>query len=360
MRAFSGRIDQALEGVSPETPLGPDINGLLPTLEPFQRYKVDRLRQFSNVLEPQERLDATMDFFRAHQNQGVEELAALRGLKDPSELLRGIEERSLIAADGQLTAEERARLIDGLLDFLPNLPESQALPLLQRFVSLADGLPAKLRALVYEDALKVAGHFGRTALIRQLVASLGRLFGELGSEGMSELGATLVAGVRSLRRVGLRDEAGELLQRASSVLKGEDTRTLIARLGLAGGLAYLGQITQAQPIIDDALVRLSRSESGLVPVDRLKLTRFTARALGHLPTDGALPGLARLSQQLQWVTDHFNTNSHFCLSVVDFADALVLGHVGDDLTLNETTRRFLEEDEYLVRRRVHRDVGSVA
>jgi len=36
----------------------------------------------------------------------------------------------------------------------------------------------------------------------------------------------------------------------------------------------------------------------------------------------------------------------------------VLGHVGDDLTLNETTRRFLDEDEYLVRRRVHRDVGG--
>lgn len=359
MRAYSARIDQALEGVSPETPLGPEINGQLPSLEPFQRYKVDRLRQFSHVLEPQERLDATTDFFRAHQNHGAEELAALRGMKDPAELLRGIEERARVAADGQLAVEERARLIDGLLDFLPSVPESQALPLLQRFVTLSDAMPAKLRALLYEDALKVAGHFGRTALVKQLVASLGRLFGELGAEGMSELGATLVAGVRSLRRVGLREEAGELLQRASAVLKGEDTKTLIARLGLAGGLAYLGQTAQAQPIIDDAQARLSRSESGLIPVDRLKLTRFTGRALGHLPTETALPGLLRLAQQLPWVTDAFNTNSHFCLSLVDFADALVLGHVGDDLTLNEATRRFLEEDEYLVRRRVHRDVGSV-
>jgi hypothetical protein len=360
MRAFSARIDQALEGVSPETPLGAEINGQLPSLEPFQRYKVDRLRQFSNVLEPQERLDATTDFFRAHQSQGAEELAALRGLKDPAELLRGIEERARVAGDGNLPPEERARLIDGLLDFLPSVPESQALPLLQRFVALADGLPAKLRALLYEDALKVAGHFGRTALVKQLVTSLGRLFSELGVDGMAELGSTLVAGVRSLRRVGLRDESTELLQRASSVLKGEDTRTLIARLGLAGGLAYLGQTAQAQPIIDDAQGRLSRGESGLIPVDRLKLTRSTARALGHLPTELALPGLLRLAQQLPWVTDAFNTNSHFCLSLVDFADALVLGHVGDDLTLNEATRRFLEEDEYLVRRRVHRDVGAVA
>lgn len=358
MRAYAARIDQALEGVSPETPLGPEINGQLPSLEPYQRYKVDRLRQFSNVMEPQERLDATSDFFRAHKNQGAEELAALRGVKDPAELVRGIEERAQVAADEQLAVEERARLIDGLLDFLPSVPESQALPLLQRFVALSDGMPPKLRALLYEDALKVAGHFGRTPLVKQLVSSLGRLFGELGGEGVSELGATLVAGVRSLRRVGLRDEATELLQRASAVLKGEDTKTLIARLGLAGGLAYLGQTAQAQPIIDDALTRLARGESVLVLGDRLKLTRFTARALGHLPTDLALSGLLRLARQLPWVTDHFNTNTHFCLSLVDFADALVLGHVGDDLTLNEATRRFLEEDEYLVRRRVHRDVAS--
>jgi hypothetical protein len=360
MRAFSARIDQALEGVSAETPLGPDINGQLPALEPFQRYKVDRLRQFSNVLEPQERLDATSDFFRAHQKQGAEELAALRGLEDPAELLRGIEQRARVAADASLSPDERARLIDGLLDFLPSLPESQALPLLQRFIGLADDFAPRVRALLYEDGLKVAGHFGRTSLVKQLVASLGRLFAELGAEGMGELGATLVAGVRSLRRVGLRDEAGGLLQRASSVLKGDDTKTLIARLGLAGGLAYLGQTAQAQPIIDEAQARLSRGESGLVPVDRLKLTRSTARALGHLPTELALPGLLRLAQQLPWVTDAFNTNSHFCLSLVDFADALVLGHVGDDLTLNEATRRFLEEDEYLVRRRVHRDVGAGA
>lgn len=358
MRAFSARIDQALEGVSPETPLGAEINGQLPALEPFQRYKVDRLRQFSHVLEPQERLDATSDFFRAHQSHGAEELAALRGMKEPAELLKGINERAAVAADPQLPVEERARLLDGLLDFLPSVPESHALPLLQRFVALSDAMPARLRAMLYEDALKVAGHFGRTALVKQLVSSLGRLFSELGADGMAELGTTLVAGVRSLRRVGLRDEAGELLQRASAVLKGEDTKTQLARLGLAGGLAYLGQTAQAQPIIDDALARLARGESGLVPVDRLKLTRFTARALGHLPTEVALPGLMRLAQQLPWVTDAFNTNSHFCLSLVDFADALVLGHVGDDLTLNEATRRFLEEDEYLVRRRVHRDVGA--
>jgi hypothetical protein len=264
-----------------------------------------------------------------------------------------------VAADGQLAIEERVRLIDGLLDFLPQLPESQALPMLQKFLAMGEAMGPKQRAVVLEDALKVAGHFGRTALVKQLVLQLGNVIKELGTEGIAEVGAMLVAGVRSLRRVGLRDEAGELLARASTVLKGEDTKTLQARLALASGFGYLGASAQAQPIIDEVQIRLGR-ESGLIIPDRLKLTRAIAQALSHAPTEVALPGLSRIAQQLPWMTDSYNTNSHFCLSLVDFADALVLGHVGDDLTLNETTRRFLDEDEYLVRRRVHRDVGGDA
>jgi hypothetical protein len=359
-RAFAARIEQALEGAAPDTPLPPEVNGLLTGLDATSRYKVDRLRHFSQVLEPQERVDAFSSFFRTlSSNARGEELAALRGLREPAELLEAIEARMAVASDLNLAIEERVRLIDGLLDFLPQLPESQALPLLQRFLAMADGMAAKHRAVVLEDALKIAGHFGRTALVKQLVLQIGSAITELGSEGVSEVGQMLVAGVRSLRRVGLREEAGDLLSRASTVLKGEDPKTLEARLGLASGFAYLGDFGKAQPIIDEVLARLDR-ESGLNPSDRMKLTRAAARALSHASTDVALAGLSRLASQLPFTTDSFNTNSHFCLSMVHLADALVLGHVGDDLTLNETTRRFLDEDEYFVRRRVHRDVGGEA
>jgi cellulose synthase operon protein C len=358
-RAYQARIDQAAEGAAPDTPLPPEVNGLLNGLEPYMRYKVDRLRQFSQVLEPQERLDPMGSFWRSAQSARGEELSALRGVREPAELLRAIQARMGVAADTHLPPEERVRLIDGLMDFLPQLPESQALPLLQAFLTLGDALEPRHRVVVLEDALKVAGHFGRQALVKQLVSQLGNLIRELGADGVGEVGAMLVAGVRSLRRVGLRDEAGELLARASTVLKGEDTRTLQGRLALASGFAYLGAVSQAQPIIDEVQVRLGR-ESGLIIADRLRLTRALAQALSHASTEVALPGLLRVAQQLSWMTDSYNTNSHFCLSLVDFADALVLGHVGDDLTLNETTRRFLDEDEYLVRRRVHRDVGGEA
>jgi cellulose synthase operon protein C len=356
-RAFVVRVEQALEGAAPDTPLPPEVNGMLNGLEPYMRYKVDRLRQFSLVLEPQERLDPMGSFWRSSQNSGGEALAALRGMRDPAELFKAIQLRMAVAADPQLGIEERVRLIDGLMDFLPQLPESQAQPLLQRFLAMGEEVAPKHRACVLEDALKVAGHFGRAALVKQLVLQLGNAITEIGADGVGEVGTMLVAGVRSLRRVGLRDEARELLARASAVLKGEDPNTMRARLALASGFAYLGAVSQAQPIIDEVQARLGR-EAGLISADRLRLSRAVAQALSHAPTEVALPGLLRVAQQLPWITDNYNTNSHFCLSLVDFADALVLGHVGDDLTLNESTRRFLDEDEYLVRRRVHRDVGG--
>ena len=67
---------------------------------------------------------------------------------------------------------------------------------------------------------------------------------------------------------------------------------------------------------------------------------------------------AALTDQLPLVTDSFNTNSHYCLSVVHFVESLVRGHAADDLVLGELGRRWLDEDEYLVRRRIHRDLSG--
>ncbi len=352
-KAFAERIDQALEGVAPETALSADLNRSLNTLIPVHRYQVDRLRGRSVVIEPQERPDAQGEFWDRHKGKRPE-LDALRGVSNAGDLKAAIDARMTHAADPTLAAEERSRLMDGLIDFLPMLPESQALPLLSQFVSHADLLPAQFKVVVLEDVLKVAGHFGKTPLVRQMLGSLGNLFNELGQTGVAQIGSALVASVQSLRRVGLREEAGTLLSKASAVLKGEDAVTLQARLALAAGFSYLGRVEAAEPVIEESMRRLLR-EGGVAPGDRSKVARAVARALGSAPTEVALPGLLRLANQLPFVTDSFNTNEHFCLSVVDFADALVLGHVSDDLTLSETTRRFLEEDEFVVRRRVHRD-----
>jgi len=354
IRAYGARIDQALEGASPNTPLPADLGARLSQLENFLRFKVDKLRTLSQVLLPGSgHADPHFEF--TQRPKGGEELAVLRGLSEPKELLKQLEARAEVVHDPKLSAEERARLLDGLLDFLPALPESSAVPLLAQLVTEGDRLPAAQRVPVLEDALMVAGHFGRTQLVQRYVKMVSSLLQELGSEGVAELGATLTAGVRSLRRVGLRDEARELLARASGVLKGEGEGMLLARLALAAGFGYLGAWERAMPTVEEAFAELAR-ESGPSIVHRLKVTRAVANTLAAAPTEIALSGLRRLLHQLPWITDSYPTNTHFCRSVVEFADALVLGHVGDDLTLSESARRFLDEDEQLVRRRVHHDV----
>ncbi|MBC7974067.1 MAG: hypothetical protein H7138_03715, partial [Myxococcales bacterium] len=92
--------------------------------------------------------------------------------------------------------------------------------------------------------------------------------------------------------------------------------------------------------------------------DALDLTRALALAYARAPLGNALGGIAELSGHLREVTDNFGTNSHYCLSVLHFVESLVLGITSDDLALGEAGRRFIEDDEHLIRRRVHRDLGG--
>ncbi len=359
-RAYAARLEQALESASPETPLPPDVAGLLTAFDASTRYKVDKLRQASQVLEPQERLNSIDEWVRHHgRGSRVDRLPGLKGVTQPEALLSALAEREQAVADPALPEEERARVLESMLEALPQLPEVQAAQVLPRFVGLAEPLPPRLRLKVLEGALTVAGHFGRAPLVKQYVVALTRLLSQLRQDELLDAGPGLVAGVRSLRRVGLKDEAVGLFERAQAALKGDEARTLQARLGLAAGFAYLGQTRQAQAVLDEAFARLARESESLLMPDRLRLTRAAAQALGHSSLEVALPGLLRLAQQLVFITDGYSTRDLFCLSVVEFADALVLGHVGEDLALSETTRRFLEEDEFLVRSRIQRDVKGV-
>jgi len=69
-------------------------------------------------------------------------------------------------------------------------------------------------------------------------------------------------------------------------------------------------------------------------------------------------GLTKLASSLSEVTDSFNTNSHFCLSRLALTESLVLALASEELAMGETGRRWLDEDEHLVRRRIHRDLKS--
>jgi hypothetical protein len=352
-RAYRARIAHALEGLPPETPLPADVAGELNRLERFLRYKVDRLRQFSSVLEPQERLDPMGAFHRGEADPRGAELTSLRGETDAKKLATDV--AALFARALVARPEDRARLFDGLMDFFPQLPESQALPQLETLVLSLDGIAPRARAQLYEEALMLAGHFGRGELVKQILARLTPLLAELGPEHVGDAASTVATSLRALRRVGLREEAAGLLAALGGAAHGEGTPLVLARLYLAGGNLYLGHAERARPALDEAQRRLG---GDVTMAERLQLVRGVARAVTHAPEPLALETLAKLAQQLPRISDSFNTNSHFCLSVIAFMESLVLGYASEDLALGDLGRQWLDEDEYLIRRRVHRDLKA--
>ncbi|HZI12109.1 MAG TPA: hypothetical protein VE153_17115 [Myxococcus sp.] len=352
-RAYGARVAQALEGLPPETPLPPDIAAELNALVTFARYKVDRLRQSSALLEPSERLDPARAYGRGARDLRGEEFAALRDIKDAGRVAAEVESLTAKATAPKLAVAERQRLLGGVLDTLPRLSPARALPLLDRLVAALEDLPGEVQAQLLGDALTLAALFGRadraTALAGRLRKALAALPPESPAWGQGLLGMSL----RGLRRVGLSREAAELVNTAGGLLTRPKT-PLPAQLGVAAGLAMLGRPGEAYPVFDKAFEALAAGK-GTLP-ERLALTRSLAGALAYAPVEAALPGLAKLSEGLPSVTDSYNTNSHFCLSVVELADALVLGHVEVAQGTGERARSWLDEDEFLVRRRVHREL----
>jgi hypothetical protein len=354
-RAYGARVEQALEGLAFETPLPTAIAAELTDLDQFSRFKMDRLRRESRILEPQERLDPFLAFQQGARDPRGDEFAAMRGMDDPARIAAEVERllhRALLPATA---AEDRGRLFDGLMDFFFKLPEAQAVAGLSTIAHHLEGITPSYRALLLEEALGLAGHFGRDALVSELAAALEAQLLGLGPEHADDAADALVGCLRTLRRVGLRDRVASLLEAMVSTWTGDGwSKSHKAKLGLAGGLAYLGRLDRARPLLEAA--RKAVRDPATPMAERLKVSRSLARASGHAPEEHAIAALVDLADELPKVTDSLSTNSHFCLSVVSFMEGLVLGITSEDLALGEIGKRWLDEDEYLVRRRVHRDL----
>jgi hypothetical protein len=349
--AFSARIDHALEGRPVETPLPTEIAGRLNALAKFDRYKVDRLREVSTILEPQENLDPIRAYQRGEKDPRGAEFEKLRGMTDDEELAREVSKLMDVAV--KASPEERDRLFDGLMDFFPLIP-SQAKRLLERVAESIHAIEPGRRAIILQEALMLAGYFGLSILVRELAGRLRALLSELDKKQAVAVAAELGKSLRSLRRVGLVQEAAGLLEAIE--VSGDAPEEIVARVQVAGGLMYLGDLDRAKPAMAEAHEFLARSDTNMDP--RLQVHHAAATAWSHAPEAHAVANLEKLSKHLKTVTDSYGTNSHFCRSVIQFMEALVLGYASEHLALGELGRRWMDEDEYLIRRRIHRALGA--
>jgi hypothetical protein len=393
-RLFEYRIRQALEGQATNTPLESEALERLSELRRIEQarraearresgthlsYIVDKMRGTSRILEPLQ-MQKTFEYryIAAGSGDEIEQtLAYLPDIKDRKELSERI---TGLLGKRKISPILYVRILKGALEQSPRVGEEIAQHLLEQAIRAYDqssSLPpdakersgADLLLELLERGLFVAAHFGRIDAIQALMTRFRQLLREeRESSFITGFDRVIEQCLRGLRKLGLRDEIQELLALMSdAVLKGRNPAALLAEkdagplvrtlLPIAAGWYDFGRDSLAEPIFQAARTLLLREE--LVPTEHLALACAYAKALGAAPLAIAQERLEELFERLQGIPNTSSFGNYYSPAQLKFVEATVLAVVGDDFMQGGQARRWLEEDEYLVRQRIHSDVRNL-
>ncbi len=376
-RAYSIRIERALEGKPHSGPLPESLLADLDGMDSLSRYVIERLRHNSRILEP----DRQVDPYRYWVGRGgplERALTELFDLSDRVEIQTRIRALLDTHSKGRASKRDLAAVLRASLELAPQLGEAFALEILDCALPAFNELPSPSdaadlaeRAKYLEKALFAAAHFGSTEFVRPFVALFSRMLQSFGeAQTIESVSALAEQSFRSLRKVGMRDEIDALLRdMADRILKGRDIHamlralgsesdaagSLIALLHVAGAWYFFGRESLAEPVVLAARAVLFGEELPRSK-QRRDLACAYARTLGLASPAIALPRLEEMFLQLKGYRDTFTTSNHFSVVQMDLIEATVLASVNDDFTQGAEVRRWLDEDEYLLRQRIHGDV----
>jgi hypothetical protein len=375
--AFAHRIRDAQEGRPARPGLPDELRDRLDGLVYFSRYAVDRFRDHSRILEPADRVRAfrgsDLRPFRGSDLLG-ERLHVLADQTDPAALAD--ETRQLLA----LCAAEPSpgtvpRVALTLLELAPQLEESFIPGVLALLPPALDWMEAAVQAGPWHEderpdhlprylarllaaGFAAAAWFGHWSAVGPSVGYLSRRVaaGQHDLRQALELAAGSV--FRSLRKLGFRAEAEGLLRTIDpghGVAPGD--RFPPPRLGLAVGWFAVGDEDAGNRILNEARERLFLAGSD--DRERTELAIAYAEALGFAPPGIALGRLEEIFQRLERVSVTGSTNRYFTLKPLELIDAVVRSVVTEDFALGPSVRGWLDDDEFLIRRRIHRDLAAV-
>ncbi len=364
---------QAREAKAPDGPLPPDLLARLNALPADERYRVDRFRQHSRLLDPSERINAywasTLRHF-PHWNQLRRQLIDLPAL-DTAALNDRV--RQLLArAAGEGSADLPVVLLE-VLDAVgrlePPLAEKaiRAVPTALDLVAETPRLQLKL----LEKGLLAAALFDRAPLVEPLTRRL--LDYVENRRGLPA--STIFEGLtgetfRCLRRLGMKREAADILGRVHVALTdgGQDLAALRKKrpnewpgllrtlLPVAAAYYYSGQEERGHEIINMAPFDLFY---GTMPLsERTALALGYAATLSCIPVRLALERYANLFRDLKKVSVN-GWNTHYTLQPLQLIDTVVLAVVSDEFTLGPAVRSWLDDDEYLLRQRIHTELKEL-
>jgi cellulose synthase operon protein C len=355
-RAFGYRIEQLLEGQPHTGSLPAVVFRPITDLEArgegkIQRYSVDRMRNFSRILEPQERVDPYLPW-AARVDGLMGELAALQGMLDREVLEKRIRQW-LEATQGEKT---RLSVLAGVLPLTTRVGEKfavellgQVVPLLQEQKDTTEFDVLVNQAALLERALALAADIKKPDLVKDLAGRAAIWLEARHKEARLDLAVGLAdQALSTLSRMKMREEALRLLGRVNPLLpRGKDLEELRSRYGsrwsaavrtllnLASGWISLGKTDKATPVLNEARTLLfppqgAPAKRRLAPVACARLACSYVAAVGRLPLAERSDRLAELFNKMEKLPDTFTTSKHFSLLHLMILEAAVLGFARSD------------------------------
>jgi hypothetical protein len=178
--------------------------------------------------------------------------------------------------------------------------------------------------------------------------------------------------LRSLRKCGLRDQTDRLLQLLADAahydpaetravtLHHADLETTRILLHIATGWLSADQADRARPILDSARAAILSGQQ-LQPNDLGLYVSLVCTYIGALARAPLAEALDRVEElftggRMQRLSNAFTTSHYYSRFHLSIVEAVVLALANEEFAMGPTARRWLDDDEYLVRRRIHRDV----
>jgi hypothetical protein len=381
-RAFAHRIEQAMNGEPARDPLPAELLNELnePRFNQSElgrtspRYFIDRLRGESRILEPHERINA---FRRIYSDDFQVRLVALYDTHDRA-VLKDMATQLLNSTFAGNDDDAKVAVLAACLEISPRVGESFALQLLELLdqALAANEANSGGRAKLYKQASLAAAHFGHPQVVRQVLNRFTEEFlAEPSENSLDALDTTFSTFFDGMRKLGLQaemehvfqavqaivgDSAGRKDRRASPPARARDLKLLIQ---VAAWRFYFDQNEWGGQLLNQARKQILGPEFTDPKANLRSLIGMIApeyvSALTHAPMQTVVARLEDFFKSSKHVCDAMHTTIYYSRAQLGVVEAAVLALVTDGALLSDEGRRWLDEDEHAIRRRVHADVRQL-
>lgn len=349
---------------------------------------VDRMRQESRILEPIEAPQPYRSAF-AYDDPRQTELLHLTDFSDPAELSMRIRRLDRYRINSKTPKEWRCRVLHQALPLAPRIGEQFALELLKLVPDaitregLTVGNPptlgelTKIRGEIIDRALVLAAQYGQTDYVQKLATQFADLI-RTEPEESRHLFIDVAMGqcLRNLKKLGMRDQIDRLLARVQSLVFPTGTvedlrekhtradswaRTLQSLLHLAGGWLMLGQNSRANEVLDAARAELLAPKSKFLPKDFTDLAQAYIAAVGHGSSEAGIERIKEFFAKVpaSAIPNNWTGSQTYSRLHLKLIEEVVHAVTSDEFALGPAGRRWLDEDEYHVRNRIHADLNRL-